>query len=494
LNRVNSLAGIAGFLLGVGALAYASVYPAHTIVIASMALLALFLLGWFAYVGIARSKMLVRKQTVYLRLNNMLMIVFAVFAVLLINLIIRQYYYRGDFSTTRRYTLAPQSVTVAKGVGRSTEIIFFGTEGGKEYKRVRELMDMYRYQNRNIVYTFYDLDRAPLKAKEFNVVDYNTLVFRSGDKILSARGADEETITNLLIRGAKRKTINIRYLQGHNEHSLSEKDRDGYGKVLAQLSAQGFNVQPYDLRGAELNASQVDLLIIAAPRSAITSAEYDKLWDYREKGGKLLVLVDGPGQLDPFLKSFAIHVGGEPIYDMQNVAGTDPASPLVNRYPDTPITRNFGLSTVFPGVHGLSYRENIMLGFTFVPLVQTSTNNWLETNGNNKKDQGEEAHPQVVAAVVSHPDKMVKMVVFGDSDFVSNAYLGVAGNANLFINAVNWLCGEGAMISVAPTRIEFVPMFVSDQQARLLRVLVPVGIPLLFVAAGTLVWWRRQRL
>lgn len=494
MNRINSIAGIAGALLGIAALAYASIYPADTMVITAMALLSLTLLGWFVFTGFAHFRALARKQTTFLRLNNLLLLVFGFFAVVLINLIIRQYYFRADFSTTRRYTLAQQSTMVAKGIDRETEILFFGTEGGKEYKRVRELMEMYRYLNRKIVYTFYDLDRAPLKAKEFNVVDYNTLVFRSGEKIETARGSDEEAITNLLIRGTRRKVINIRYLQGHNEHSLSETDRDGYGKVLGQLSAQGFNLQPFDLRGSELSTNQVDLLIIASPKAELSEGEYEKLWNYREKGGKLLILVDGPGQLTSFLKTFAIHVGDAPVYDAQNVAGTDPSTPLVNSYPDTPITRNFGLSTVFPGVHYLYYKDNIMLGFRFEPLVRTSPGNWLESNGNRLKDKGEEAHPQIVAAIVSHPDKLVKMVLFGDSDFASNAYFGVAGNANLFVNTVNWLCGEGAMVSVAPAKVEFVPMFVSEQQSRLLRVLVPVGIPLLFVAVGTLVWWRRKRL
>ncbi|GAM10208.1 ABC-type uncharacterized transport system [Geobacter sp. OR-1] len=494
MNKITSITGVAGVLLGIGALAYSSIYPADTVIITVIALLALALLGWFVVAEFAHFRILARKQATYLRLNNFLMLVFAIFAVVLINLIVRQYYYRADLSTTRRYTLALQSMTVAKGIDRETEILFFGTEGGKEHKRVRELMDMYRYLNRKIIYTFYDLDRSPLKAKEYNVVDYNTLVFRSGEKVVTARGADEEAITNLLIRGTKRKVINVRYLQGHNEHSLSETDRDGYGRVLAQLSAQGFNLQPLDLRGAELSPTQVDLLIIASPKTELSPEEHEKLWNYREKGGKLLVLVDGPGPMTPFLKTFAIQVGDEPVYDTQNVAGTDPSTPLVNSYPDTPITRSFRLSTVFPGAHGLYYKANIMLGFNFDSLVQTSPNNWLEANGNRVKDPGEEAHPQVLAAIVSHPDKLVKMVLFGDSDFASNAYFGVAGNANLFVNAVNWLCGEGAMVSVAPAKVEFVPMFVSEQQSRLLRVLVPVGIPLLFVAAGTLVWWRRRRL
>lgn len=494
MNRMSSISGLSGVVLGGVSIAYASVYPADTIVNAALASISLALLGWFVYAGGGAWKVWARKQTTYLRLNNALLVIFFTFTVILVNLIVRQYYYRVDLSTMRRYTLAPQSEIVAREIDRETEVIFFGVEGGKEAKRVRELLEMYRYQNKRIIYTFYDLDRSPLKAKEFGVTDYNTLVFKSGGKLITAKGSDEEAVTNLLIRGTKRKTITIGYLQGHNEHSMSDSDRDGYGKVFALLSSQGFTILPIDLRGASLDTRMVDLLIIAAPKAEPSAEEYDKLWQYREKGGKLLLLVDGPGQLTPFLKTFAIQVSDAPVYDTRNVAGTDPSSPLVNTYPASPVANDFGLSTVFPGVHALYYKASIMLGFKFEPLVLASGDNWLEANGNRKKDPGEEAHPQVLAAIVSHPDRLVKMVLFGDSDFASNAYSGVAGNAGLFVNTVNWLCGEGAMISVVPAKVEFVPMFISAQQSRLLRVLIPIGIPLLIVVVGTLVWWRRQRL
>jgi hypothetical protein len=494
VKRITLIMGAAGLILGAGALAYASIYPADTAVIAAIAILALLLLVSFFFTSRDHLRMLARRQSTFLKINNVLMVIFFTFAVVLINLIIRQYYYRADMSFSRQYTLAPQSQSVAKSIDRETEIIFFGIEGSKEHKRLRDLMDTYRYINRRIVYTFYDLDRSPLKAKEYNINEYNTLVFKNNEKIITAKGGDEEAITNLLIRGTRRKVINISYLQGHNEHSTSGTERDGYGLVLGKLKEQGYNVQLLDLKATDLKPGEVDLLIIAAPQSELSQEEYEKLWNYRENGGKFLILVDGPQQLTPFLKTFGLQIGDFPVYDTQNVAGTDPSTPLVNTYPNTPITSNFGLSTVFPGVHPIFYRDNLMLGFKFEPLVRTSPGNWQEKNNNGKKDPGEEGHSATIAAIVSHPDKLVKMVVFGDSDFASNAYSGVSGNANLFLNAVNWLCGEGAMVSVAPAQSEFVPMFVSDEQSRLLRILAPIGIPLLFLVSGTVIWWQRRRL
>ena len=43
-----------------------------------------------------------------------------------------------------------------------------------------------------------------------------------------------------------------------------------------------------------------------------------------------------------------------------------------------------------------------------------------------------------------------RIVVFGDSDFVANGYLGIPGNKDLFLNTVNWLAQQENLISIRP--------------------------------------------
>lgn len=494
LSKFNIVVGSTGLLLGICSLVCAVFFPSNSALTAGLAMLSLMLLFWLSIVNRHEINCLARKQSTVLRLNNAAMIVLFLFSVIMVNLILRQYYFRVDISSSHHYTLAPQSNLVANSLDREVEILFFGTEGSKEFQRVHDLLEMYRYLNKKIVYSLYDLDRVPLKAKEFQVTDYNTLVLRSADRTISSKGAGEEAITNLLIRGTRRKALTVRYLLGHNERTLSETDRDGYGKIIGQLSAQGFQVQPLDLKGADLKVGDTDLLIVAAPKVEMPNDEYRKVWRYLEDGGKALVLVDGPDQADQLIRGIGVSASPEPVYDARNVAGSDPASPLVTSYPDTPITRGFGLSTVYPGVHALRYREGLMLDYKFEPLVMTSDENWLEKHGNRTREADEADHPLTIAAIVSHPNKLMKVVIFGDSDFVSNTYLGVAGNANLFLNTVSWLCGEGSLISVAPVKTEFVPMIISDRQSRLIALLAPVGVPLFIFAAGAVIWFKRRRL
>jgi hypothetical protein len=408
---------------------------------------------------------------------------------------VRQYYFRYDGSTSKKYSLAPQSETLAGLIENEVNVMFFGAEGSRESGKVADLLEAYRYLNKNIVYEMYDLDRVPLKAREYDVTEYNTFVVRSGDKIFSERGSKEETITNLLIRATRKRVMNVRFLQGHGEHSTDHADRNGYGQILKKLESVGYTVRPLVLKEENAVPQDTDLLIIASPETDLSGSEYYMLDQYRARGGKFLILVDGPEQLQPLLDSFSLQIGQYPTYDSQNVAGTDPSTPLATKYSDELITKDFSLGTVYPGVHEVKHSQRDH-DYEFQPFVRSSRGSWYETNRNNKMDEDsqEEAGRTTIAGVLSHKRQLMKAVVFGDSDFVSNAYVSAAGNANLFVNVVNWLLGEGALTKVAPTKNEFIPMFITGEQARIIRVIVPVGIPLVVFIAGTLVWFRRRRL
>ena len=43
-----------------------------------------------------------------------------------------------------------------------------------------------------------------------------------------------------------------------------------------------------------------------------------------------------------------------------------------------------------------------------------------------------------------------RVAVFGDSDFASNGYIGLQGNSDLALNAINWLAEQENLISIRP--------------------------------------------
>jgi hypothetical protein len=490
---VNRILAITGVILGAGAIFVASLYPTHTLEIAVMAIAGSGLLIWFFIVHFEAFKTFSRRRATYLKLNTLILIGMFIFIIILMNLIVRQYYFRYDLSVSRKFSLAPQSVTAAKLIDGDTRIIFFGVENSPEFASVYNLLESYRYLNKKITYEMYDLDRVPLLAKKYGVREYNTFVAVKDDKSVSDNGTGEETVTNLLIRVNRKKSIRVRFLQGHNEHPLRSEERIGYSQIAGKLESLGYSVDELNLLQEGRIPDDSDILVIASPASELSEDEYSMLQDYRLRGGKLILLINSPGQLSPFLSMFHLETSRYPIYDSSNIAGADPSTPLVKQYYPSPVTRDFNLSTVFPGVYEVKYTGMAGKGFDYTPFIRSSRQSWFEKNGDGIMQPGEEEGYQIIAGIMSVKNELMKIIVFGDSDFISNAYVGVAGNANLFLNAVNWLAGEGALTRVAPMEKNFIPMFITDRQSAAIR-LIPIGISLVIVIGGTIVWYRRRSL
>ena len=86
----------------------------------------------------------------------------------------------------------------------------------------------------------------------------------------------------------------------------------------------------------------------------------------------------------------------------------------------------------------------------------------------------------------------VRIVVFGDSDFVANGYLGIPGNKDLFLNSVNWLAQQENLISIRPREPESRGVTLTAERARLVFYLSILIIPGLILALGVQTWWRRR--
>ena len=86
-----------------------------------------------------------------------------------------------------------------------------------------------------------------------------------------------------------------------------------------------------------------------------------------------------------------------------------------------------------------------------------------------------------------------RVLVIGDGDFLSNAYLGNAGNLDLGLNLVRWATGQDRLLDIpAKTAV--------DLELNLSRTaLIVIGFGFLLVLpaglalTGGIIWWRRRR-
>jgi ABC-type uncharacterized transport system involved in gliding motility, auxiliary component len=207
---------------------------------------------------------------------------------------------------------------------------------------------------------------------------------------------------------------------------------------------------------------------------------------------------------------------------MGQLLGTDVSVPVAAKYDTHPITDRFNLLTAYPLARSVSSVEGGVNGHSAQNLVSTSKNSWAEvdikrmmTSGQVERelDKGDKAGPVTLAAAVSAaatdapapaptpgdspkpadaPKPETRVVVFGDSDFVTNGYLGIPGNRDLFLNSVNWLAQQENLISIRPKDPEDRRVTLTSDQAKLIFWLSILIIPGLILAAGVQTWWRRR--
>ena len=85
-----------------------------------------------------------------------------------------------------------------------------------------------------------------------------------------------------------------------------------------------------------------------------------------------------------------------------------------------------------------------------------------------------------------------RIIVIGDGDFLSNAYVGNSGNLELGIRLINWLSNDDAFISIPIKTVNDASLELPLLAKVIIGFGFPLILPLLFLGTGLSIWWRRK--
>ena len=85
-----------------------------------------------------------------------------------------------------------------------------------------------------------------------------------------------------------------------------------------------------------------------------------------------------------------------------------------------------------------------------------------------------------------------RVIVIGDSDFVSNAQLDSIGNRDLALASVYWLLDEERLIGIGPKPVASLRLRLTREQLLGAFWICFAGLPLLLLLLGLGVWWTRR--
>ncbi len=348
----------------------------------------------------------------------------------------------------------------------------------------------------------------------------------------------EQRFTGAILELEEAKKPKVLFTTGHGERSLDDFDQNGLSQAQDLLGKDNFELESWPSLGKSDVPEGTDLVVIAGPTSGFTQPELDALSAYLAKGGRLLAMVDPtlPGGssalvdtgLRDFLKAYGVELGEDIVVDPSNPLPFFGAETIfTSSYGGHPITKSLEQAQV-PSVLALArsiVKGKAPAGYEVVELVKTSPEGWAETDLAQlravKKDPQDGAGPVTLAVVVEPAGEAPKpaddeeeettvppkpapaaetvaapkprLVVFGDSDFATNAQLANAGNATLVADTFNWLVARQQALGIAAKTPEQVRLTLTGGQLSGIFWTVVGLLPLVSVVGGVAVYLRRRR-
>jgi ABC-type uncharacterized transport system involved in gliding motility auxiliary subunit len=85
-----------------------------------------------------------------------------------------------------------------------------------------------------------------------------------------------------------------------------------------------------------------------------------------------------------------------------------------------------------------------------------------------------------------------RIVVFGTGDLITNKYIAVAGNQNIFLGAVNWTVDRDTQLNIPARPVERFQLSLSAGDLAKLRYALLFALPGAAALLGLIVYWTRR--
>ena len=414
--------------------------------------------------------------------------------------------------------------------------------------KVREMEDVlrdYGRRNSSVKYEIVDINEEPEYAKEFNVREPFNVVVTAGKKnrtitpndylVPQQRGEPvgqyEEVFTTAIRTLTRQETWTLVFTSGHLERDPFNEDTHGYSGLAALLEKEGFNVVSTNLLLARGVPENCDLLVLAGPQDDIHPQEVEYIESYLMRGKPAFFLAKSEAKPNyrALVSRWGVDIGTGSIYDREKFVGDffgrvmgfmptiephritralteDTQRQFILTIGAVPLIQSAAAANRVDEKSGAAFGR-----YSMYPLLKSTANAWEETDLRNARyDAGKRRGPFDIAVVITVPPEKkeekdgetavtqagpaeeLRLAIFGDTDFIANAY-AQPGHFDIFLASVNWALGQESRIVISPKAPMNYPIALTQGEDNFIKYFVIVVMPLIVIICGMVVYFRRKR-
>ncbi|MBE2183450.1 MAG: GldG family protein [Anaerolineae bacterium] len=450
-------------------------------------------------------------------------------------LLLTQAAFTLDMTQNRNFTLSSETKQLLNRINRPIQLTGFYTSRNLRSREVDEqFFRQYTVESDGLIHVQYiDPEESPAMANAYGATFDGQLFISyldaegnvdSSSLARVPRGVNQERdITQAISRLLMAGSIKVYFETGLGERETLDSGTEGLTGINSGIQESGMITAPLNLAEIAENGggipSDAAAVIFARPLRDLTQSEVDVISRYLDRGGSLLIMSDVLFTDDAFLKEDGVF--NQYLWDNYGIRALDAAvvdpdasgqTPLdiisAAVFTDTDIGARLDPSADTPTLFRLA--RPVEVNLTSAPpnvangrVIMTTTSGWGETDlaalgaTNTYSFDAASDITGPVSTVVwsSNLTNDSRIVLIGDSDFVTNGQVLNGGNGILFTDSLVWISHYGEQIEFAPQAFAagLPTIFVSQQQIDFVVFLTVLLMPAAMLVAGLSVWGRRAR-
>ncbi len=452
---------------------------------------------------------------------------------------------RWDVSWDRYYSLSDKTEGLLSSLEDDVEVTALFQKSHPLYNDVYRLLREYEYADARInaaspklkvevIDTDRDLAEAREKAIKYDVHKPNVIIFdvKGRTKYVEAKdlsdykydlkgGAPvktrisfkgEQAFSSALLSVAQATRPKVYFLRGHGERSIEDYgSQSGFSRIATLMKRDNMDVEPLILNDMSGVPADCSLLVIAGADRKVSEAEVDMISSYLGKNGRLLCLLDPAVRtgLEKLLEKWGVKLAEDEVVG-PSISGREL---IVTEYGDHPAVRQLkNIVTMFLRPRSLEVMEGSAAGAVTasdkprVSVLAYTTEGFANMNLNENParfhDGVDRKGPVSVAVAIEKGAiggidveiKPTRIVVIGDSYFVSNGTLekAVGGNVDFLLSNVSWLLERESLMAISAKSPYELSLDMDSDQMKWMTLSIVGILPGLMALIGLVVWVRRR--